>query len=60
MTLILPNFTTATTEGTYGTYRPPETPSFNNVIYIVFDINHLVNINLLYKGGGGSGEPWFP
>ena len=44
-----------------GTKVPPETPSFNNVIYIVFDINHLVNIKLVIKfflfKGGVSGEP---
>ena len=28
---------------------PPETPSFNNIIYIVFDINRLVKIKLFIK-----------
>jgi hypothetical protein len=39
---------------------PPETPSFNNGIYIVFDINHLVNIKLFSFKGGVSGEPMVP
>jgi len=51
---------------------PPETPSFNNDIYIVFDINHSVNMKFFllregFRGTVGSlrrrgfqGEPWFP
>ena len=36
-------------------FDPPETSSFNNGIYIVFDINHSVNIKLLYLREGVSG-----
>jgi hypothetical protein len=43
-----------------GTKVPPETPSFNNVIYIVFDINHLVDIKLLYSREGFQGNRRFP
>jgi hypothetical protein len=46
-----------------GTKVPPETPSFRNGIYIVFDINRLVNIKLfsLREGFQGVGtERRFP
>jgi len=43
-----------------GTKVPPETPSFTNVIYIVFDINHLDNIKFFLLREGFQGNRRFP
>ena len=43
-----------------GTKVPPEPPSSNNIINIVFDINRLVNIKLLYLREGFQGNRRFP
>jgi hypothetical protein len=39
---------------------PPETPSFNNDIYIVFDINHSVNMKFFLLREGFQGNRRFP
>ena len=48
MTLILPNFTSATTQGTYVTYRPPETPPSQGNQWFPLKPPPLIMIFILY------------
>jgi len=41
---------------TQGTYGSPETPPLKKKL----DVNRMINMKYMIKGGGFRGEPWFP